>query len=131
LPGTANALGPLTFALTKTPGRSILVFDNADDIGMWVNRLTPESSRLLDYLPKGDHVSILVTMCDKELALKLTSGPQCLVELPAVGESDGKKLFRKYLVNQDPLDNEDDTVALLQWLTYLPLAIVQASLYIN
>ncbi|CAK7207197.1 hypothetical protein SEUCBS139899_010005, partial [Sporothrix eucalyptigena] len=115
----------------KNTGRTVLVFDNADDIGIWVKRPTPEARRLLDCLPKGDHVSILVTTRTRELAIKLISKRECLVELPEIGERDGKELFLKLLINQDLLSNEDDVVALLQWLTYLPLAIVQASMYIN
>ena len=117
---------------SKDAGRIVLVFDNADDIDMWVRRpAATQARRLLDYLPKGEHVSILVTMRNKELAFKLISSPTCLVELTELSEGDGKELIRKHLVSQDLLNREDDVAALLQSLTYLPLAIVQASHYIN
>ncbi|KAL1893739.1 hypothetical protein Sste5346_006240 [Sporothrix stenoceras] len=115
----------------ENAGRTVLVFDNADDIGIWVKQRTPKARRMLDCLPKGDHVSILFTTRTTELAIKLISKRECLVELPEIGKRDGKELFRKLLVKQDLLNNEDDVVALLKWLTYLPLAIVQASMYIN
>ncbi|KAL1891094.1 hypothetical protein Sste5346_007920 [Sporothrix stenoceras] len=116
---------------SEEAGRTVLVFDNADDISMWVSRAAPGARRLLDSLPKGDHVSILVTTRNNELAHKLISSPQCLVELPDVGEHDSKELLRKLLVNKDLLNNDEEVVELLQWLTHLPLAIVQAANYIN
>jgi hypothetical protein len=42
-----------------------------------------------------------------------------------------KDLLQNYLVNRCLLHNEKDTKVLLEQLTYLPLAIVQAAAYIN
>jgi hypothetical protein len=51
-----------------------------------------------------------------------------MAEIDEVG---GKQLLRNYLVDQDLLNNQGDATALLTRLTYLPLAIVQAAVYIN
>jgi hypothetical protein len=51
-----------------------------------------------------------------------------MAEIDKVG---GKQLLRNYLVDQDLLNNQGDATALLTRLTYLPLAIVQAAVYIN
>ncbi len=40
-------------------------------------------------------------------------------------------LLRKSLINQDLLTSHQDTLELLQQLTFLPLAIIQAAAYIN
>lgn len=42
-----------------------------------------------------------------------------------------KLLLEKSLINQNLLNSQHDTLELLQQLTFLPLAIVQAAAYIN
>lgn len=55
----------------------LLLFDNADDIDMWIanakSRLQPEqgSQPLIDYLPKNKQGAILFTTRDRRLAVKL------------------------------------------------------------
>jgi hypothetical protein len=45
-------------------------------------------------------------------------------------EASGKQLLQKYLVNQG-LSSQEDATTLLVRLTYLLLAIIQATVYIN
>ncbi|UKZ53151.1 hypothetical protein TrVGV298_006943 [Trichoderma virens] len=113
---------------SESAGRWLLVFDNADDIGMWVDKSSQESSRLIDYMPKSIHGSIVFTTRDKKTAVRLAG--RNVVELSEMNEEDGNKLFGKHLVDQD-LVSQGDVAALLIQLMYLPLAIVQAAVYIN
>ena len=52
-----------------------------------------------------------------------------MVEVSEMGEFGGKQVLEKYLVDQDL--GSQDVMALVAWLAYLPLAIVQATIYIN
>lgn len=113
----------------ESAGQWLLVFDNADDMDMWIDKSAPDSGRLIDYLPKSAHGSILFTTRDKKAAVKFAS--RNIIELSEMDKSDGEQLLRNYLVDQDVLENQGDIRALLTQLTCLPLAIVQAAVYIN
>lgn len=116
----------------ESTGRWLLVFDNADDIDMWIAKagsgLQAGSPPLIDYLPKSKQGAILFTTRDRRLAVKLAQ--QNVVEVPAMGE-EAAQLLEKCLVNPKLVNSRQDTSALLSQLTYLPLAIVQAAAYIN
>ena len=100
-------------------GRWLLVFDNADDIDMWIAKpgsgLQAGSQRLIDYLPKSKQGAILFTTRDRRLAVKLAQ--QNVVEVPEMGE-EAAQLLKKYLVDPKLVDSRQDTGALLQQLTY-------------
>jgi hypothetical protein len=115
----------------ESAGQWLLVFDNADDIHMWIDmpRSEGESGRLIEYLPRSKQGCIVFTTRDRKTAVKLAH--QNIVEVPKMNENVATQLLQKYLVNQDLVNNEQDVKALLTELTYLPLAIVQAAGYIN
>jgi len=109
----------------------LLVFDNADDINMWVSKPASESGSgsLIEFLPRSNQGCIIFTTRDRKTAVKLAH--QNVVEVPEISEEVAKQLLRKYLVNPELTENYSDTKSLLAQLTYLPLAIVQAAAYIN
>jgi tetratricopeptide (TPR) repeat protein len=119
----------------ESTGQWLLVFDNADDMEMWVPKagsgLQPEqeSRPLIEYLPKSKQGAILFTTRDRRLAVKLAQ--QNIVEVWAMGEEAAARLLRNYLVDPKLTNNRQDTSDLLSQLTYLPLAIIQAAAYIN
>ena len=116
----------------ESAGRWLLVFDNADDIDMWITKLgsEPGSNRLIDYLPRSTQGCIIFTTRDRKTAVKLAH--QNVIEVPEMDEDMAIQLLEKRLVNPDLIvKNKPDTKALLKELTYLPLAIVQAAAYIN
>ncbi|KAF2178893.1 TPR-like protein, partial [Zopfia rhizophila CBS 207.26] len=119
----------------ESTGRWLLVFDNADDIDMWIAKagsgLQPGqgSQPLIDYLPKSKQGAILFTTRDRKIAVKLAQ--QNVVDVPAMGEDAAAQLLEKCLVNPDLVDGRQDTSTLLSRLTYLPLVILQAAAYIN
>ncbi|RYP24058.1 hypothetical protein DL765_000786 [Monosporascus sp. GIB2] len=114
---------------SESAGQWLLVFDNADDVGMWVSKSTPESGRLIDCLPRSSRGSIIFTTRDKKTAVRLAG--RNVVEMSEMDEAGGKQLLEKHLVDHDLLRSKGDATALLARLTYLPLAIVQAAVYIN
>lgn len=112
----------------ESAGQWVLVFDNADDINMWISKFKQGSSRLIDYLPKSKRGSIIFTTRDRKTAVKLAH--QNIVEVSEMDETVAMQLLQKCLVDQHPINSHNAT-ALLAQLTYLPLAIVQAATYIN
>jgi DNA transposition AAA+ family ATPase len=116
-------------------GRWLLVFDNADDIDMWIAKAGSELQPgqglrpLIDYLPKNKQGTILFTTRNRKIAVKLAQ--QNIIEVPAMREDAAAQLLEKCLINADFVSSRQDTSALLSQLTYLPLAIVQAAAYIN
>jgi len=114
---------------SESAGQWLLVFDNADDLDMWIGKSTQESGRLIDYLPRSRRGSIIFTTRDKKTAVKLAG--RNIIEMSEMDETGARHLLQECLVDQDLLDSQEDATALLVWLTYLPLAIVQAAAYIN
>jgi hypothetical protein len=112
-------------------GQWLLVFDNADDIDMWIAEagLKLGSGRLIEYLPRSDQGCIVFTSRDRKTAVKLAH--QNIVEVPKMDEDVATQLLQKCLVNPVLANSGSDTKALLKELTYLPLAIIQAAAYIN
>lgn len=113
-------------------GQWLLVFDNYDDIDMWtMERPAPDDSsgRLIDYLPKNRKGSIVFTTRDRKAAVRLAH--QNVIDVKEMGEAEASQVLRRYHVDPDLADNEDAVKELLEELTGLPLAIVQAAAYIN
>lgn len=119
----------------ESRGQWLLVFDNADDINMWIAKavsgLQPQQGPppLLDYLPQSKQGAILFTTRDRKTAVKLAQ--QNVFELPAMEQEVAVQLLEKCLLKKHLILDRRDTDALLSQLTYLPLAIVQAASYIN
>ncbi|KAH9220074.1 hypothetical protein DL95DRAFT_404095 [Leptodontidium sp. 2 PMI_412] len=114
-------------------GRWLLVFDNADDINMWTGSERPGevSSRLRDYLPTSQDGRIIFTSRDRKTAYDLVQRSQHIVEVPDLSEDVAIDLLQKSIPKINLDTHKDDAKSLLEWLTYLPLAIVQAASYIN
>jgi tetratricopeptide (TPR) repeat protein len=110
----------------------LIVFDNADDIEMWTG--TPDhpnhSTRLIDCLPKSKQGSIVFTTRDRKAAVKLAQ-QQNMMEVRELDTNLAKRLLQKSLVHCDVTDSDGDSDVLLEKLANLPLAIIQASAYIN
>lgn len=68
----------------ETAGRWLLVFDNADNINMWITQSRPRSGRLIDYLPRSEQGCIVFTTRDRKTAVKLAQ--QNVVEVPEMDE---------------------------------------------
>ncbi|KAH8587623.1 hypothetical protein B0O99DRAFT_733028 [Bisporella sp. PMI_857] len=112
-------------------GQWLLVFDNADNIDMWTSETSSEqeSSRLIEYLPRSERGFIVFTTRDRKVAVKLAQNN--LVEVPEMDEDTATRLLQKCLINPNLASNRTDTNNLLKELTCLPLAIAQATAYIN
>ncbi|KAL2062087.1 hypothetical protein VTL71DRAFT_6353 [Oculimacula yallundae] len=114
----------------ESSGQWLLVIDNADDIDLWFAKTAGQgNNRLVDYLPRSKHGCIIFTTRDRKTAIKLAQ--KNVVDVREMDKDAATQLLRNALINPDLVQNEVDTMALLQELTYLPLAIAQAAAYIN
>jgi tetratricopeptide (TPR) repeat protein len=116
----------------ESAGQWLFVFDNADDIDMWIDKTGSDqvsSIGLINFLPRSKQGCIVFTTRDRKTAVKLAH--QNVVDVPEMNEEVATQLLQKCLIDQNPIKRHEDTTALLIELTYLPLAIVQAAAYIN
>jgi tetratricopeptide (TPR) repeat protein len=108
----------------ESAGQWLMILDNADDEAIWGTKST-----LTDYLPNSPMGSVLVTTRNRRVATNLTGKES--IELQEMKEVEALDTFRSLLAKPDILADLDATSTLLERLTYLPLAIVQAAAYIN
>ncbi|GES60074.1 putative kinesin light chain [Aspergillus terreus] len=109
-------------------GKWILIYDNADDMDMWI-RGSSTSLPLKDFLPSNDQGHVIFTTRNRQLAVKLAA-----FDTIPVRELDAKscvEFMEKSLVQKSLLNDSRDVAALVEQLTFLPLAITQAAVYIN
>lgn len=62
------------FLIEDTAGQWILVFDNADDVQMWIDKTGSEaqqSHRLIDYIPRSKTGRVTFTTRDRKAGVKL------------------------------------------------------------
>jgi tetratricopeptide (TPR) repeat protein len=112
-------------------GDWIIIVDNADDFNVLFGADNEQKSpNLLDWLPRSNRGSILFTTRNSKMAARLTPKSEhvCLERLgPAeAGQMLKRNILKKYLIGDDSTVNE-----LLDILENLPLAIIQATAFIN
>jgi tetratricopeptide (TPR) repeat protein len=112
-------------------GDWLMVIDNADDPNVLLDSTNddPRAGRLYDYLPRSDRGSIVFTTRDRKAAERLTQSS--VLELEDMTKAEAKQLMARRIMKGTLLDDQSATNELLELLTYLPLAIVQAVAFIN
>jgi tetratricopeptide (TPR) repeat protein len=112
-------------------GDWLMIIDNADDPGVLMDGTNDgsQSNRLYDYLPRSDRGSIFFTTRGRKAAERLTQSDS--LELEDLNQAEAKQLIARRISNKALLDDQSATNKLLELLTYLPLAIVQAVAFIN
>ncbi|GAB7336817.1 hypothetical protein MBLNU13_g11325t2 [Cladosporium sp. NU13] len=108
-------------------GRWMMIVDNADD--MEIMDGTGANEGILQYLPEGDFGSTIFTTRDSRIAQSLAGSD--VVELAKMKHPDAVDILRNTLVRKDLLHDEATTARLLNELDYLPLAMTQATAYVN
>jgi len=117
-------------------GPWLLVMDNADDIGAFFGLRNDESAEqdgqqakvLFKYLPQSSKGSMILTTRDKRIGQRLAKSEKPIDVLP-FGMRDAKQLLQKTLYDNGL--NDDHSVALLEALDFLPMAITQAAAFIR
>jgi hypothetical protein len=112
-------------------GDWLMIIDNADDPSVLLDSTNDgsQSNQLYDYLPRSDRGSILFTTRGRKAAERLTQNN--ILELENMNKAEGKQLMAWRIANKTLLGDESATNKLLELLTYLPLAIIQAVAFIN
>jgi hypothetical protein len=108
-------------------GRWMLIVDNADD--MDVLKGSDGEKGILDYLPKSESGLTVFTTRDKQTADALASNS--IVDVEKLDPATASHLFKIMLTRKDPVFDETLIDELLQELDCLPLAITQATAYVN
>ncbi|KAK8035434.1 P-loop containing nucleoside triphosphate hydrolase protein [Apiospora rasikravindrae] len=109
-------------------GKWLLVVDNADD----ENIVLGLSGGIYNYLRnRSDKGLTVLTTRVSHIGLDIVDMPDDCISLPSMSEMDAEKLLRASLVEQRLLRDRMATMELLQDLTHLPSAIIQAAAYLN
>lgn len=111
-------------------GKWLLILDNADDEELWsANAAANNADALINFIPRGRQGNVLVTTRNHRIAFDIAR-KEC-VKLAQLKPSDSRLMFEKLLERPEILANDQNTNQLLEHLTHLPLAIVQAAAFIN
>ncbi|GLA56089.1 hypothetical protein AnigIFM63604_004385 [Aspergillus niger] len=112
----------------ESAGKWLVIFDNADDMGMWSTNNTTDTV-LTDFLPESEQGHILFTTRSRKVAVKLASSHVITVTEPNTESS--VEILKNSLVEKTLLNDRVTALKLLEQLAFLPLAIIQAAAYIN
>jgi tetratricopeptide (TPR) repeat protein len=113
---------------SQEAGPWLLIVDNADDKEMLLgSSVTPGG--VLEYLPQSERGLTLFTSRSREVAV--TVARKDVVELNKMNQQEAESFLEKSLIRTDLLNDSATTTRLLKELTYLPLAITQATAYLN
>ena len=120
-------------------GKWVLILDNVDNAGFLVKAQSTSQDRhinsrgskkvrpLVEYLPQCPNGSILITTRSKSAALKVVEQRDIITVKP-MDRADGLALFERKLGWHD---DGEDVIELAAALEFMPLAIVQAAVYIS
>ncbi|KAF2470925.1 FabD/lysophospholipase-like protein [Lindgomyces ingoldianus] len=109
-------------------GRWLVIFDNADDMDLWLPR-SENSCSLMDCLPRSHQGCIIFTTRNRKIAV--TFAQSNVIEISEMDDKAAMQLLSESLINQNLLNYRQDALKLLEQLTFLPFAILQAAAYIN
>ncbi|KAI1113675.1 hypothetical protein F5Y14DRAFT_417451 [Nemania sp. NC0429] len=106
-------------------GSWLLIVDNADDPDLLF-----QDAKLADYLPFSLEGSILITTRNHQVAVRLGVPLRNIVTVQGMSDEDAAILLRQNL-NENQTRDINSTRLLLEYLANLPLAIKQASAYME
>ncbi|KAF2680652.1 kinesin light chain [Lentithecium fluviatile CBS 122367] len=109
----------------------LLIFDNVDRINLGSSGMSTAlgAANLIDYLPQSKLCSIIFTTTNSKITKRLEL--QEIVELGEMTPDVARRTLQNYLKTPILESEQQEARPLLQELSYLPLAIVQAAAYIN
>ncbi|OCK73957.1 kinesin light chain 3 [Lepidopterella palustris CBS 459.81] len=108
----------------------LLIFDSTNDINLGSSGVsTAQAANLINYLPQSELCSIIFTTTNSDIAKRLAS--ENIVELGEMAPDTAQRMLENYLDTSVSRSEQQEARLLLQELSYLPLAIVQAAAYIN
>jgi hypothetical protein len=102
-----------------------MIVDNADDARVFT---ADTSEALLEFLPQSPNGAILVTSRSRDAAYGITGDNRDIIIVNPMDYEHAMGLLRKKLQGDF---NEEDAKTLIKVLDYMPLAISQATAFIN
>ncbi|KAK5422306.1 hypothetical protein LTR06_000563 [Exophiala xenobiotica] len=115
----------------ESAGNWLMTLDNADDEGIWGVPAKPSANgtALIESLPKCTTGRILVTTRSLQVAWNMAGN--AVIELLEMNEEEAVETFRCLLLKPEARMDAEWISKLVEKLTYLPLAIVQAASFIK
>jgi tetratricopeptide (TPR) repeat protein len=108
-------------------GKWLMIVDNADDQELIFG--DAEKPGIEEYLPESEDGLILLTTRSRQVAVDF-AGPN-VIEVQQMDPVEATYLIEKSLTRKDLIQDEAIITELLNYLTFLPLAITQAAAYLN
>jgi tetratricopeptide (TPR) repeat protein len=116
------------FLSSQEAGKWFLIIDNADNMETLYGT-THKPGGIAEFIPDCEHGYILFTTRSHEVAI--STAQTNVLELPEMDKRDASALLQNSLIQKDQMQDTLLTGKLLHELAYLPLAITQASAYMN
>ena len=113
---------------SEEAGPWLLIADNADDRDMLLGS-SDTPGGILENLPQSERGLTLFTSRSREVGVAVAG--KDVVELYEMNPQEAESFLEKSLIRRDMLSDSATTTRLLKELTYLPLAITQATAYLN
>ena len=114
----------------ESAGRWLLILDGADNEDIRVAQEFESSSvNLIDYLPHSTHGSVIITTSSKEIEQTLRADH--VIQLQDPTPDTAMAMLRTLLADSVPQSEDAEMELLVENLYCRPLAIMQASAYIN
>ncbi|KAK7177910.1 hypothetical protein PSPO01_16043 [Paraphaeosphaeria sporulosa] len=109
----------------------LMVVDNADDNEVLLSKTNSGSkwTRLSDYLPRSDRGAILFTTRSRKVAAALT--PSSVLRMEDMSKGEAREMLTQRTTGKAFCGDETAIDELLESLTCLPLAIVQAAAFMS
>ncbi|KAI1322404.1 hypothetical protein F5Y16DRAFT_416014 [Xylariaceae sp. FL0255] len=128
LPGVESRDGDVIKIVNKglgdeSAGNWLLIVDNVDDLNLW-------GSSLSDHIPFSRRGSILFTTRNHNVSSELSVAPGDITQVHEMSEAEATKLLHQGLKSSQIVDSAS-TQSLLHFLAKLPLAIKQASIFME
>ena len=119
----------------ESKSKWLMVVDNADDAAIFYGTKSSDprtsqntSKPIARFFPQCNHGRVLITTRDKRLGEKLSQRQAC-IQVPPLDTERSKDLLRSKIAEENW--SEDDALQLVEYLSYLPLAITQAAAFIS
>ncbi|TVY38157.1 Kinesin light chain [Lachnellula subtilissima] len=112
----------------KSNGPFLMILDNADDAEIWEKSGSPSEKPLINYLPRADHGSVLITTRNSQLGRTISKRKS--VEVTILNPEDSVTLLQSKISEDDEL-TEAHSKEIIEILGCLPLAITQAAAYLG
>lgn len=112
----------------ESNGPFLMILDNADDAEIWEKSGSPSEKPLINYLPRADHGSVLITTRNSQLGRTISKRKS--IEVTILNPEDSVTLLQSKISEDDEL-TEAHSKEIAEILGCLPLAITQAAAYLG